>query len=114
MKHLTYLKYIYLIFGAMYALTVLLTCAGSVAVFATGGEGSIAAGVLYIFVAFFLCVLTGLYVLAGVKLGRGEGRILGTILSVLMLFNCPGIFIGAYTLWVCWANEETKKIFAGK
>lgn len=56
-------------------------------------------------------IMGGLFFLLSGKLARGEGRTMATLLSVLQLGNCPGVLVAAYTIWVCWINEETKAVF---
>jgi len=66
------------------------------------------------FVGVLLCL--GLAVFAytmGRNVAEGRWRLVQTIWAVLSLGNNPpiGLAYGAYALWVCWANAETREVF---
>jgi len=117
MKHLNYLKIVNLVFAGLFAvggLLVLLALIGLIVLgYMSGDWGSMVFGIagagvgLVMFVVFAL-----LYFMASKKVADGRGRILQTILAVFQIGNAPvGTAYGAYALWVCWFNEETKAAF---
>ena len=55
-----------------------------------------------------------LAVLAGMRLPAGKGRIAQTLLALAVVLICPcGTLFAAYSLWVCWMNEESSKHLSG-
>jgi len=49
------------------------------------------------------------------RIERGRGRLAQTVVAVLSLGSVPfGTAFGAYSLWVCWFNEDTKRHFEEK
>ncbi len=53
-----------------------------------------------------------LALLAARGIEHGRGRVPQTILAVLSLGSIPlGTAFGIYSIWVCWINEETKRVF---
>ena len=120
MEHLKYLSWFNYLFAAFTGLAALFVVLGGLAVGGSmlmgGGEGDmtplVITGVSIGFAALIIFVLFALYIVAGRKVAVGRGRILQTILAVLAITNLPiGTIYGAYALWVCWMNEETKKVF---
>lgn len=119
MEHLKYLAWFNYAFAAITAFVTFLVFLG-----ALGGIASIAMapemdvttlvimGVSFGFALLLCAVLTIVYAMAGRRVSRGRGRILQTILSILAVGNFPvGTLYGVYGLWVCWMNEDTKKVF---
>lgn len=117
MSHLKNLKIVNYVLAAlclMGALLCLLIAVGwSAFTLAMGGEldavigmvvglaiGAIVEGV----VAMVLFTMGG-------QVARAKGRMMQTIIAILCLCNCPLTPYGAYALWVCWMNAETKPLF---
>jgi len=65
------------------------------------------------FGGFLVCAVSGLVLwLVGRKVAHGRARMLQTLAAVLSLSSFPvGTFYGAYALWVCWFNAETRDVF---
>ena len=120
MQHLTYLKYIDFLFGAFMVLIGVLEILAGLGLGAMMIllAGDIVMGIIYL-VAFLIGGLVilgvgGLMVMTGRGLEHGRGRIVQTIISVIMLPSFPvGTAVGAYGLWACWMNEESKAAFEG-
>jgi hypothetical protein len=122
-QHLTYLKYIDFVFGAFVILSGVLAILGGLGMGAMMIllAGDIIMGVIYLVVFLVMGVVVlgvgGLMVMTGRGLEQGRGRIVQTIISGLMVINPAsfpiGTAIGAYGLWVCWMNAESKAAFEG-
>jgi hypothetical protein len=117
-EHLKYLAWMNYAFAALFAISLLFTGLGGLAVvglgLSSGGDmGSVMVSVItFGILAVVLGVFMLVYVMAGRQVSRGRGRILQSILSVLSLGSVPiGTIYGGYGLWVCWMNEDTKKVF---
>jgi hypothetical protein len=116
-EKLTYLKYLDFFFGGMGILTGLffmLAGLGLAGLNILGGE--IVSGVITLVV----CVISGaipiaigaMSIMAGRGVEQGNGKIMQTIVSALMLPNFPiGTAVGGFGLWLMYANEETKAVF---
>jgi hypothetical protein len=122
--HVKVLGLLQIILGALgiaVALFVLLMFGGLAGlVAATGEEGSeIAApilGFIGLFAVTFLLILAipGFIVGIGLLRFRPWARILGIILSILLIIHFPlGTVVGVYGLWVL-LTAETEKLFAAK
>jgi hypothetical protein len=118
LEHLKYLSWFNYAFAAFAMLGAAFAALGGVAVvgmtLASGAElSAIIAPAIAMGVTFFILLVLGLvYLMAGRRVSSGRGRILQSILSVLAIGNVPiGTIYGAYGLWVCWMNEDTKKAF---
>jgi hypothetical protein len=61
--------------------------------------------------AFVLLGFSTVYVVAGAGVVQGRRRGLQTVLAVLNLCGCPGVFYAGYALWVCYGNEASKQVF---
>ena len=80
--------------------------------------GDIVMGIVYLLVFVVIGVvflgLGGLMVMTGRGLEQGRGRIVQSIICAICLPSFPvGTAIGAYGLWACWMNEESKAAFEG-
>jgi len=110
MKHLNYLATVYKVMAALALL-------GGLIVFAVGAvvmdqpEAEPWSIPVVIGAGLISIGIGGLFFHAAGKVARGEGRLLATVLAVLQVGNCPGILVAAYTVWVCWVNDETKAVF---
>lgn len=120
-KVLGLLQIILGVIGIVIALFVLLMFGGIAGlVAATGEEGSEIAvpviGLIGTFAVTFLLVLAipGLIVGVGLLKFRPWARILGIIMSILLIIHFPlGTVVGVYGLWVLLTGE-TEKLFAAK
>jgi hypothetical protein len=109
------------VLGIVVALFILLMFGGLAGmVAATGEEGAeIAApllGLIGMFAVTFVLVMSipGIIVGAGLLKFRPWARILGIVLSILLLIHFPfGTAVGVYGLWVLLTGE-TEKLFAAK
>ena len=117
MDHLKYLSWVNYFFGAMALLSFGLLLLGMLAsvglTLSAGGEiSAVLPSVIGLGVgSLVLLVVSILHFLAGSGVAKGRRRGLQTVLAVLTLPNCPGLFYGIYALWVCWGNEPTKHAF---
>lgn len=66
-------------------------------------------------VALMLALGAVLFGLLARRFAAGRWRIPQTIAAVFLLASWPplGLGLGAYTLWVCWVNPETRDRLAG-
>ena len=120
-KVLGLLQIILGVLGIVVALFVLLMFGGIAGlVAATGEEGSEIAvpilGLIGAFAVTFILVLSipGIIVGAGLLKFRPWARILGIIMSILLIIHFPlGTIVGVYGLWVLLTGE-TEKLFAAK
>jgi hypothetical protein len=117
MDHLQILKILNYLSAALQGLVGLLCLAGGVfsGVTIIGLQGDVVSGlitvVVYLVITVFVFAMAGLFVFCGNGVGQGKRRTLQTVLAVLSLGSCPGIFYGIYALWVLWGNEDTKAKF---
>ncbi len=119
MEHLKYLAWFNYLFAALLAFTTAIVALAGLAVVGSlmmapeVDMTSMLISGISIGVAGLLCAgLTVLYIVAGRRVSKGQGRILQSVLSVMSVGNPPiGTLYGLYGLWVCWFNEDTKKIF---
>lgn len=119
MEHLKYLAWFNYVLAAFSALAGVLVLLGGALVAGTAlmsGDGDamplVITGASLGVAALIVGALTVLYIVTGRRVSAGRGRILQSILGVLAIGNIPvGTIYGAYALWVCWINEDTKKVF---
>jgi hypothetical protein len=120
MQHLKNLRLANLVMAGLNALVGvgfgLVYAALGVFALVSGGEDGVVPGAIMlaagVFVGALVLGFAVLFFLAGRKVATGQGRTLQTILGVLTVANIPiGTLYGGYALWVCWMNEETKKVF---
>ena len=112
MKHLKYLKIIHMLNGAFVLFVSLCLCGGGIFfMVGTEAEGAAVQGGILVGVSVVMFIIGVIYFTLGGKLSRGQGRLGASILGFLNMGNCPGIFIFAYVVYVCWINAETKQIF---
>lgn len=117
MQHLDYLKYANFAMAALYALALLIVLVAvglQIGLVVSNGADTSALIPLVIgggAALFVVLALLVLFVVTGRMVGSGRGRILQTVLAVLNIGNCPGVFYAVYALWVCWLNDETKVAF---
>ncbi len=112
MKHLKYLKIIHFLVAALY-LFIAVCMLGTGIFFIVGSpmEDSAMAGGGLMGASVVVAIIAMFYFNLGGKLAQGRGRVGATVLSVMNMGNCPGIFVSAYVLYICWFNAETKKFF---
>ncbi len=116
MNHLNNLKLVNYVLGALNLLVALLTILGGIATVGMGVASGADIGsmvpsiVMFGVFTFSIGIVAVLFFMAGGRVARAKGRVLQTILAVLSLPSCPGIFYGAYALWVCWMNAESKAL----
>ena len=117
MEHLKYLSWANYVFAGLHLLAV-----GLVLLMGLGVVGLMVSEGLYpaevamqtapiIGGAFVMICFSMLYVVAGSGVAVGRRRGLQTVLAVLNLCGCPGIFFAGYSLWVCYGNSATKQVF---
>jgi hypothetical protein len=117
MQHLNNLKIANMVFAGLY---VLLGLAFGLIYIALGvlqmtsGDATMGAifAVAGLVVGALLCAFGALFMAVGRKVADAQWRIGQTILAVMTIGSFPiGTLYGAYAIWVCWVNEETKAAF---
>lgn len=114
MKHLRILKYLNFVIAA---LTLISGIGALVRIFVPigcpymGDCGTISVvGGTFTFI--LLAVLATGHIVVGYLVSGQRGRVAQTVLAVLQLIKFPlGTAFGAYAIWVCWIQKETKASF---
>ncbi len=118
MEHLNNLKMANYVLGALNALVLgltLLVIAGTMgfmylqtqemSMLIGGVVGTLVGGVFGLGIVGFIFFVGG-------QVGQGKGRILQTILALMLVSSFPiGTLFAAYAIWVCWINEGSKHAF---
>lgn len=121
MQHLKYVSYLDYFQGALAGLGAIAILALGVlqAVLSFMADAGMVSIIISLVIAIVVAAVMGAMALlaftAGRQISQGRGRMLQTVLSALSLPSFPlGTAIGAYGLWVCWANQETVPVLSGE
>jgi len=116
-EHLKYLSWANYAMGALtllgcLALLALAAITGGLGLSAGAEIGDLMPGLMGPCIGSLVTLLlASLFFMSASGVARGKRRGLQTVMAVLTICNCPGLFYAIYALWVCYGNESTKTVF---